>query len=79
MSGFFHHGFPLVPEPSRLRPNLFAIPFYLMKAVPAEHMLRQAQKRGLVNTDTVVIETSSGNFALGLALSATGSACDSSS
>ena len=68
MSHFLDHGFESVPRPVQLRANLFAIAFYLMKLVPAAFVLRKAQEQGLVDRDTVVIETSSGNYGMGLAL-----------
>jgi cysteine synthase A len=67
-SSFLEHGFELVPRPVRLRTNLFAIAFFLMKLVPAAFMLRRAKEEGLIDSQTVIIETSSGNFGMGLAL-----------
>lgn len=68
MTSFLEHGFELAPRPVRLRKNLFAIAFFLMKLVPAAFMLRRAKEEGLIDSQTVVIETSSGNFGMGLAL-----------
>jgi cysteine synthase A len=65
---YLDHGFEIVPRPVKLRANLFAVPFFLMKLVPAAFMLRRAKEDGLIDAKTVVIETSSGNFGMGLAL-----------
>jgi cysteine synthase len=51
-----------------LTPNLLAAAFPLMKIYPAEYCLRRAREEGLVTSDTLVVETSSGTMALGLAI-----------
>jgi len=51
-----------------LEENLVAAVFPLMKILPAEFCLRRAMEDGLVNPDSLVIETSSGTMALGLAI-----------
>lgn len=57
-----------IPQVVRLGPNLFGAAFFLMKLVPARHILRRARATGAMGPDTVVVETTSGTFGLGLAL-----------
>jgi len=51
-----------------LEHNLFAAVFSLMKLFPAERCLRRAREEGRVQAQSALVETSSGNMALGLAL-----------
>lgn len=60
----------LLPRIVRLGPGLFGAVFTLMKLVPARAILRQAVARGELQPDTVVVETTSGNFGLALAMEA---------
>jgi cysteine synthase A len=39
-----------------------------MKALPAEFIVAEAERDGRIGKNTVIVETSSGSFALGLAL-----------
>ena len=57
-------------EPSLipLNENLVAAVFPLMKIYPAEFCLRRAIADGLVRESTMVVESSSGTLALGLAI-----------
>jgi cysteine synthase len=48
--------------------NLIAAVFPLMKIYPAEYCIQMAVRQGLIRDDTVIVETSSGNLALGLAI-----------
>ena len=48
--------------------NLTAAAFPLMKIFPAKFCLKRAMEDGLVNQDSLVVETSSGTMALGLAI-----------
>lgn len=48
--------------------NLIAAAFPLMKIFPAEFCLRQAADQGLLERDTLVVESSSGTMAMGLAI-----------
>jgi cysteine synthase A len=57
-----------MPRVVRLRPNLYAVVFSLMKILPAKHIIEQARSNGLLGPGTPVLETSSGTFALGLAM-----------
>lgn len=57
-----------LPRLIRLTPNLYAASFMLMKMVPARHILRQAMAEGLLEPETVIIETTSGTFGLALAM-----------
>jgi cysteine synthase A len=60
-----------LPKLIRLAPNLYAACFTLMKMVPARYILRKAEREGLIEPDTVIIETTSGTFGLALAMQAT--------
>ncbi|MFE0020223.1 cysteine synthase family protein [Amycolatopsis sp. NPDC059021] len=57
-----------VPRVVRLGPNLFGAAFFLMKLIPARHILRQAREAGVLGPGTAVIETTSGTFGLALAM-----------
>jgi cysteine synthase len=51
-----------------LEPNLTGAMFPFMKIFPAEFCVRRAHDEGWVTSQTLVVETSSGNMALGLAV-----------
>jgi cysteine synthase len=51
-----------------LETNLTAAVFPLMKIYPAEFCVRRAREEGLITSRSLVIETSSGTMALGLAI-----------
>jgi S-sulfo-L-cysteine synthase (3-phospho-L-serine-dependent) len=51
-----------------LNDGLTAAAFPLMKIFPASFCVKQAREEGLVNNDSLVVETSSGTMALGLAI-----------
>ncbi|OUD12288.1 PLP-dependent cysteine synthase family protein [Thioflexithrix psekupsensis] len=55
------------PSLVQLQSNLFAAKFDLMKIVPARYIVEQALKSGELKPDGLVVESSSGTFALGLA------------
>lgn len=57
-----------MPQLVPLEGHLTAAAFPLMKIFPAEFCLQRAKKEGWVNEQTLVVETSSGNLALGLAI-----------
>ncbi len=57
-----------LPRLIRLRPNLYAAAFTLMKMVPARYILRRAAQHGELEPGTVVVETTSGTFGLALAM-----------
>ncbi|MEX3105745.1 MULTISPECIES: cysteine synthase family protein [unclassified Streptomyces] len=57
-----------LPRLVRLGPNLCGAAFTLMKLLPARFMLDRAEQRGDLGPGTTVLETSSGTFALGLAM-----------
>ena len=74
---------PAVPEPPRaadrprdrgvghelsLEDNLTAAVFPFMKIFPAEFCIRRAREEGRIQPQSLIVETSSGNMALGLAL-----------
>ena len=56
------------PELVRLGENLAAARFELMKIVPARYILEDALRTGKLGKGGTVVESSSGTFALGLAL-----------
>ncbi|HET6210903.1 MAG TPA: pyridoxal-phosphate dependent enzyme [Jatrophihabitans sp.] len=57
-----------LPRLIRLTPNLYAAAFVLMKMIPARHILRRAMADGLLEPETVIVETTSGTFGLALAM-----------
>jgi len=59
-----------LPKLIRLAPNLYAACFTLMKLVPARYILRKAEREGLLEPGTVIVETTSGTFGLALAMQA---------
>lgn len=56
------------PKIIKLRDNLFALKFDLMKLLPARYIIEEALAKGELTKDMTVVESSSGTFALGLAL-----------
>jgi cysteine synthase A len=56
------------PKLIRLSENYYAICFSLMKLLPARYIVEMAEKLKILKKDSVIIETSSGTFGLGLAL-----------
>jgi S-sulfo-L-cysteine synthase (3-phospho-L-serine-dependent) len=58
----------VLPRLIRVGPNLYVAAFTLMKLLPARFMLDRAEQRGELAPGTTVLETSSGTFALGLAM-----------
>ncbi|WP_236759760.1 cysteine synthase family protein [Agrobacterium tumefaciens] len=56
------------PSVVRLGQNLHATQFRLMKLMPARYMLDRAQERGELKPGGHVVETSSGTFAMALAM-----------
>ncbi|MEU8891497.1 pyridoxal-phosphate dependent enzyme [Streptomyces sp. NPDC048442] len=58
----------VLPRLVRIGPNLCVAAFTLMKLLPARFMLDRAEQRGELAPGTTVLETSSGTFALGLAM-----------
>ncbi|MFD3545968.1 cysteine synthase family protein [Streptomyces sp. NPDC058655] len=60
----------MMPRVIRLGPNLYGAAFTLMKLLPAHHILKQAEERGDLGPDTVIVETTSGTFGLALAMQA---------
>lgn len=59
-----------IPRLIRLAPNLYAACFTLMKMIPARYILRRAVADGVLEPDTVIVETTSGTFGLALAMQA---------
>jgi cysteine synthase len=59
-----------LPRLIRLAPNLYAACFTLMKLIPARFILNRALAEGRLPPETVIAETTSGTFGLGLAIQA---------
>lgn len=57
-----------LPKLIRLEENLYGASFFLMKLLPARFMLDRAREAGLINRGSLIIETTSGTFGLGLAI-----------
>jgi cysteine synthase A len=56
------------PELIRLEEKLFCAKFACVKVLPARHMLDCARRAGRIGPGSLIVETTSGTFALGLAL-----------
>ncbi len=56
------------PSLIQMQPHLFAVKFDLMKIVPARFITENALKTGALKLGGLVVESSSGTFALGLAI-----------
>jgi len=56
------------PRIVRLRPNLFAACFQLMKLLPARFMLDRAEDAGFLHPGGHIVETTSGTFGMALAM-----------
>ena len=56
------------PKFIQLRPNPYALAFYVMKILPAYYSIEKAINAGKIDRNTEIIETSSGSFAYGIAL-----------
>ncbi len=56
------------PRIVSLSRNLQAVSLDVMKIIPARHILHQAWQLGRIDAGTTIVESSSGNFALGLAI-----------
>ncbi len=56
------------PSLIRMQPDIFALQFDLMKIVPARFILENALATGELKKGGLVVESSSGTFALGLAI-----------
>lgn len=57
-----------LPKIIKLGPGLYGAAFTLMKTLPARKILENAVKGGMIGERTVVVETTSGTFGLGLAM-----------
>lgn len=57
-----------LPRVIRLGTNLYAVPFVLMKMVPAKFILRKAHAEGRIGKGSVIVESTSGTFGLALAI-----------
>ena len=58
----------ILPKVGNLHKNYFYLQFTYMKMVPAFYIILKNYIKGKINKRTTVIESSSGNFAFGLAL-----------
>ncbi|WHS32555.1 cysteine synthase family protein [Brucella sp. NM4] len=66
-SGSFLHDYE-TPQMIELRPNFYLAQFRLMKLLPAHYMLNRAEENGFLKPGGHIVETSSGTFALALAM-----------
>ena len=57
-----------LPRLVRLNEHVTAVAFDVMKVLPAHYMIERAVAEGLITEGTVVVETTSGTFGLGLAM-----------
>ena len=57
-----------IPKVGKLRKNYYFLQFEFMKCIPAFYIILKGLKAGKIKKKTTVIESSSGNFAFGLAL-----------
>lgn len=57
-----------LPRLVRLTNRITALAFDVMKVLPAHYMVERAVAEGLITEGTVVVETTSGTFGLGLAM-----------
>lgn len=57
-----------LPKIINIEKNFYCVKFDLMKLLPAHNIIKNALEENLINKDTIIIETSSGTFALGLAM-----------
>lgn len=58
----------VMPKLVHLDDDIYAVKFTLMKQLPARHIIDNALADGRIGPDTVVVETTSGTFGLGLAI-----------
>lgn len=59
------------PTLIKLGSNIHVLSFHVMKLLPALHMLKKGMEAGLLTEKSLVVETSSGSFAYGIALAST--------
>ena len=57
-----------IPKIIKLTSNLYVMNFELMKIIPAKYIIKNAIENYLINPDTIIVESSSGTFAYGLAI-----------
>lgn len=57
-----------MPKLDKLHNNFYGASFELMKLLPARFILEQAMKKGQLKKGDKIVETSSGTFALALAM-----------
>jgi cysteine synthase A len=57
-----------LPRIIRLGPNLYGAVFFLMKLLPARYILDMAEREGVIEPGSTIIETTSGTFGLALAM-----------
>lgn len=58
----------LLPDLIRIKENLILAKFELMKIIPAKYIIETALRNKQINPDVPIVETSSGTFALGMAI-----------
>lgn len=58
----------LLPKIIHIHANLYAAVFSIMKLLPAKHIISEAIKRGDIQENYTIVDTSSGTFALGIGI-----------
>jgi cysteine synthase A len=61
-------GAELMPEVIKLSDNLYAACFFVMKLLPAYHILERAAQQGIIGPGSIILESTSGSFGLALAI-----------
>lgn len=57
-----------LPRLIQLDKNLYVAAFSIMKLLPAKHIIEEALKRGEIKKNSLIVDTSSGTFALGVGM-----------
>ncbi len=58
----------LLPKIIHINANLYAAVFSIMKLLPAKHIIAEAIRRGDIQENYTIVDTSSGTFALGIGI-----------
>lgn len=58
----------LLPRIIQIKNNLYGAIFTIMKLLPAKHIIAEAIKRNEIQKDSIIVDTSSGTFALGIGI-----------
>ncbi len=58
----------LLPNIIKIKSNLYILLFKLMKLLPAKYIMTEAIKKGDIKETSIIVDTSSGTFALGIGI-----------